>query len=280
MTRERTRDQLERRARGAMIQYALFRWESAVVIAGAILLTYFLPRPFPAWPIWGWGALACAAVLLIVYTSLTDPETNARVVAELFRQRFNPRRIRDETLRSQVEQALRYHERMERLVHRQRSGVLRDHLMETVRQLEDWLESVYRLAEKVDAYLSDPIIHRDRAKVPEDIRRLRAQLQREDDPSVRAQLEAALKSREAQWRSLEALDNTMDRARYQLEATISALGTVYSQIQLIGARDVDSDRARRLRKDISDQVAALQDIVQAIDEVYETSFEEGASVES
>ncbi|HEY63123.1 MAG TPA: hypothetical protein G4O02_00975 [Caldilineae bacterium] len=269
MSRERLRDQIERQARQAMIQYALFRWESAVIIAGAILLTAFLPQPFPGWPIWGWGAMALVAEVLIFYTSLTDPEVNARVVADLFRQRFNPRRIRNPSLRAQVEQALGYHERMERLVRQQRAGVLRDHLLDTIRQLEDWLENLYRLAQKLDAYQSDPIIRRDREKVPEDIRRLRAQLRREDDPDVRTQLEAALASREAQWRSLEALDNTMDRARYQLESTISALGTIYSQIQLIGARDVDSDRARRLRQDIADQIAALQDIVQAIEEVYE-----------
>ncbi len=270
MSPESARKQIERRARRAIVQYALFRWESAVVIAGTILLSFFLPQPFPGWPAWGWIALAVVAELLIVYTSLTDPETNARVVADLFRQRFNPREIRDRALREQLEQALDYHERVERLVQQQRGGVLRDRLADTTAQLGDWLESIFRLARQLDAYQADAIIRRDRAAVPEDIRRLRARLREEDDPSVRAQLEATLASRESQWRSLEALDNTMDRARYQLESTISALGTVYSQIQLIGARDVDSDRAQRLRQDIADQVAALHDIVQAINEVYQT----------
>ncbi len=273
MSPESAREQIERRARRAIVQYALFRWESAVVIAGAILLSFFLPQPFPGWPPWGWIALAGVAELLIVYTSLTDPETNARVVAELFRQRFNPREIRDQALRGQLEQALDYHERVERLVQQQRGGVLRDRLADTTAQLGDWLENIFRLARQLDAYQADPIIRRDRAAVPEDLRRLRARLREEDDPGVRAQLEAALASRESQWRSLEALDNTMDRARYQLESTISALGTVYSQIQLIGAREVDSDRARRLRQDIADQVATLHDLVQAINEVYQIGDE-------
>lgn len=268
MSPESAREQIERRARRAIVQYALFRWESAVVIAGAILLSFFLPRPFPGWPAWGWIALAVLAELLIVYTSLTDPETNARVVAELFRRRFNPGEIRDRALREQLEQALDYHERVERLVQQQRGSMLRDRLADTTAQLGDWLENIFRLARQLDAYQADPIIRRDRSAVPEDIRRLRARLREEDDPDVRAQLEAALASRESQWRSLEMLDNTMDRARYQLESTISALGTVYSQIQLIGARDVDSDRAQRLRQNIADQVAALHDLMQAISEVY------------
>ena len=273
MSPESARRQIERQARRAIIQYALFRWESAVVIAGAILLSFFLPQPFPGWPVWGWFALATMAELLIVYTSLMDPETNARVVAELFRQRFNPREIRDRTLREQLEQALNYHERVERLVQQQRDSVLRDRLADTTAQLGDWLENIFRLARQLDAYQADSIIRRDRMAVPEDIRRLRARLREEDDAGVRAQLEAALTSREAQWYSLEALDNTMDRARYQLESTISALGTIYSQIQLIGAREVDSDRARRLRQDIAEQVAALHDLVQAIHEIYQTGDE-------
>mgnify|MGYP001153930698 CR=1 FL=1 len=273
MSPESARKQIERQARRAIVQYALFRWESAVVIAGAILLSFFLPQPFPGWPVWGWFALAAVAELLIVYTSLMDPETNARVVAELFRQRFNPREIRDRALREQLEQALSYHERVERLVQQQRDGVLRDRLADTTAQLGDWLENIFRLARQLDAYQADSIIRRDRMAVPEDIRRLRTRLREEDDADVRAQLEAALASREAQWRSLEALDNTMDRARYQLESTISALGTIYSQIQLIGAREVDSERARRLRQDIAEQVAALHDLVQAINEVYRTGDE-------
>lgn len=263
-----------------MIQYALFRWESAVIVAGAILLSFFLPQPFPGWPIWGWAALGVVGVALIVYTSLTDPETNARVVASLFRERFNPREIRDRELRERVEQALDYHERAEMLVYRQRKGVLRDHLLDTTSQLADWLSSIFQLARQIDAYRSDPIIRRDRANVPEEIRRLREAREREDDPQVRAQLEATLAQREQQWKSLEALDNTIDRARYQLESTISALGTIYSQIALIEAKDIDSGRAQRLREDIAGQVQALQDIVQTIEELYRQPASEAASAEA
>jgi hypothetical protein len=60
----------------------------------------------------------------------------------------------------------------------------------------------------------------------------------------------------------------MEKAQYQLETTLTALGTVYSQILLISAKDIDSGRARRLREDISDQVAALQSLQSTLDEVY------------
>jgi uncharacterized protein YoxC len=37
---------------------------------------------------------------------------------------------------------------------------------------------------------------------------------------------------------------------------------------LIGARDTQGDKAQRLREDITEQVKSLQDLVQAMDEVY------------
>jgi hypothetical protein len=55
-----------------------------------------------------------------------------------------------------------------------------------------------------------------------------------------------------------------------LESTITAMGTVYSQMMILGSRDVASGRAQRLEQDITDQVQALQDIVQTMDEMYKT----------
>jgi len=61
----------------------------------------------------------------------------------------------------------------------------------------------------------------------------------------------------------------MERAQFQLESTITAMGTVYSQMMILGARDVASGRAQRLQQDIDDQVQALQDVVHTVDEVYQ-----------
>ena len=61
----------------------------------------------------------------------------------------------------------------------------------------------------------------------------------------------------------------MDRADLQLDHSLASLGTVYSQMLLIGSKDVDSDRAERLRDDIRDQVLALHDITETLNEVYD-----------
>lgn len=62
----------------------------------------------------------------------------------------------------------------------------------------------------------------------------------------------------------------MKRAGLQLDNTLAALGTLYAQVQVIDSKDMDSARARRLRDEIHDEVAELQDTILAMDEVYST----------
>jgi hypothetical protein len=57
-------------------------------------------------------------------------------------------------------------------------------------------------------------------------------------------------------------------AEFQLENTLAALGTLYTQLQLIGAKDVNSGRTQRLQEDVAEQIASLQGIAEAMDEVY------------
>ena len=63
----------------------------------------------------------------------------------------------------------------------------------------------------------------------------------------------------------------MQRAELQLETTMTALGTIYSQTMLVGAKDIDSGRAKRLRQDIDSEVSELDDVLLAMDEVYASS---------
>jgi mannose/cellobiose epimerase-like protein (N-acyl-D-glucosamine 2-epimerase family) len=115
------------------------------------------------------------------------------------------------------------------------------------------------------------VLDRDRREAPREIAALRSRLQNEDDPAVRQQLEQAVVSKEEQLANLHKLENVMEKAEYQLETTLTALGTVYSQLLLISAKDIDSGRAQRLRDDIAAQVANLQSLQETLDEVYGSS---------
>jgi len=151
------------------------------------------------------------------------------------------------------------------------AGLLRDHLLDTTGGVADWVASVFGLAKRVDRYNSDQMVLRDRRDLPHEIAELRARLQREDNEAVRQELQQAIAAKEGQLVNLQKLQNMMEKAGFQLETTLTALGTVYSQILLISAKDIDSGRAQRLREDISDQVASLQSLQTTLDEVYGSS---------
>ena len=263
------RSELQKKAQSAILQYAFFRWESAVILAGTILLTALFSHPFSWWPVWGWPLLGLLGLAAIVHSSLTDAETNARILQELFQEQFDPRRIRDQDLRGDVETALEYQRHIEAQVRGQRAGVLRDRLEDTANQLSNWTGNIYRLALRLDTYRGDALLARDREKVPQEIEALAARRRREGDLSVQRELDEVLESKGKQWQTLRALDARMKQAELQLEQSLTALATVYSQVQLIDAQDVDSSRSERLQADIQEQVSRLNDLVSSISEVYD-----------
>jgi len=262
------RTELERRAWQAMLSFAIFRLESALTIAVTIILIFLFPSPFPWWQWWYWLIIGVAAEALIIYTSLSDASLAQKVVSDMLRGEFNARELRSAKYRDKVEKALEYRERIEGIIRQSRQGVLREHLQEDARRITEWVSNVFGLAKRLDAYENDEIIERDRQSVQRAIKDFEARLRLESDAAVRAQMQETIRSKKTHWDNLQRLQNTMEKAEFQLENTLSAMGTVYAQLQLIGAKDVDSSRARRLREDIAEQVTALQDIAEAMDEVY------------
>jgi Asp-tRNA(Asn)/Glu-tRNA(Gln) amidotransferase C subunit len=191
------------------------------------------------------------------------------VLEKLFREQFDPHQIKDQKLRKDVETALEYQHSIEAQVREQRDGALRDRLADTANQLSNWVGNIYRLARRLDTYRGDVLLAKERKRVPEEIETLAARRKLESDPTVQRELDEALESKNKQWQALRALDSHMKQAELQLEQGLTALATVYSQMQLIDAQGLDSSRSERLRADIQEQVERLNDLVASINEVYD-----------
>ena len=266
-------EELEQKATRAILTRSIYRWESAVIIAltlGLSVLTVVGLVPVPDfWQWWFWAALGGAGEIALVWSSLKDPEFRARAVAEMFREKFNAREISNARLRAQANKALEYRDRIHESIQEGREGVLREHLLDVSRGINQWLENLFRLARRLDAYEADPMIHQDISAVQPAIEALKQRLSTEDDDTVKRQISQAIAQRQIQRDNLEKLQNVMERAEFQLESTITAMGTVYSQVMILGSRDVASGRAGRLQQDIADQVQSLQDVVKTMDEVYQ-----------
>lgn len=265
------RTELQEQAKSAILQYAILRWESAVVLALTVVLFFLLRRPFAWWPPFGWPLLGVIGLLVLAYSSLNDPETNARVLRDLFQEQFNPRQIHDKELREDVESALEYQRRIETEIHKQRSGLIRDRMEDTANQITTWLSNIYQLAVRVDAYRADDLLAREREALPKELDRLNAQRKLESNATVQKQLDDVIAGKGKHWQTLRDLDARMKQAALQLEQSLTALATVYSQIQLIDAQSVGSGQAERLQADINEQVARLNDLVVSINEVYDYS---------
>jgi hypothetical protein len=273
MTKNNLQDELEQQATRAILTRSVYRWESAVIIAvtmglAVLSLAGVLPSLFSFWRWWFWLVLGVLGEAALVWSSLQDPEFRARAVAEMFREKFHLREIQDKKLRGQVEQALEYRDRIDEAIGKTREGALRDHLKDVSQGVTNWVASVFQLAQRLDAYAADETIRRDLQAVEPAIQKLKERLAQEDDDTVKRQISQAVAQRQIQRDNLRKLENVMERAEFQLESTLTAMGTVYSQMILLSAADVASGRAQRLQQDISDQVQSLQDVVQTMDEVY------------
>jgi hypothetical protein len=271
MAKSSFRAELEQRATRAILTRSVYRWESAAIIALTLILSVLVPQPLPFWQWWYWLILGGLGEAGLVYSSLKDPEFRAKAVAEMFREKFKAREIEDQGLRQGVEKALEYRDRIDKVINTSREGVLRDHMQDVVQGTTDWMENVFRLARRLDAYKGDRMIHQDLQSLPPTIAELKKRLQKEDSDTVRRQISQTIAQNQIQHDNLRKLENVMEQAEFQLQSTISAIGTVHSQMMILGSRDVASGRAQRLEQDIVDQVQALQDIVHTMDEVYQTS---------
>ncbi len=270
---------LEQRAQQAILQYAFFRPESALTIALTLLFTAFavladvntlsLPGFLDAIPWFAWLGGGLLAEAAIVYSSLTDPQAHRRVVAAMLRQEFQPERLRHTWLQEQVEEAFKYRERITEAIRERRDSVLKDHLADTAGQLDEWLEEVYGLAQRLDRFQAERELHaRNRERARERLQQLRAQLEEEKNPAVKGDIQHNINSLERQLQTIRQLEDAMERARLRLENTLTAMGTIYTQTMLVGAKDIDSGRAQRLRQEISEEVNELGDVLSAMDEVY------------
>jgi hypothetical protein len=269
MAEESIITRIEQDARKALVQNAFFNAQTGLTLGAAILLTVFFRQPFAFWPWWGWPVIALVAEIALVVSTLTDKAEQQRVIESLFREKYNASGIHDRNLRAKLNEAEQYLQRIQQTAAGQRSSVLRDRLKETADQVYDWIANMVRLARRIDAYRSDEVIGRDNRSLPEEIKELTRRMNLETNAQVRQQMAATLASKQQFAANLQELHDRMERADLQLDHSLAALGTVYSQMLLVGSADVDSDRAERLRGDIKNEVLALQDLVDSLNEVYQ-----------
>ena len=271
-------DRVLEQAKKQLLQYAAFRPESAVVLALAIIGAglALIGVPWVPFPFWVWllgGLLGYGAIAL---STLRDKKFYEQVVNKTFSEQFNVREIRSKELQSKVMKALEYRELMVKEIQRRDNPVLDEHLMDAANRTEDWIAQIFRLAQSVDLFEQDRVISRDMADTPRELAQLQSQLRGSLGGPVQMELARTIELKKKQIESLQNLKDTMARARLQLDNTLTAMGTMYMQVKVLGSKDVNSERTQRLQNDMIEQVRSLEDTASAMDELYRAGFARGA----
>lgn len=264
---------IQREAIIRAITTAFFGIESAGVIALTIIFTALAIFGFEplAWssPIF-WVIAGLVAELALIGVSLTDPQHWRKVAEEHLMQEFDPNDIKNLRSRERLEKALVYRIGMEDLV-RNTSGPMHTSLRQTAEEMEKGIRIMYDLGRRLDHLQTNTLLIEDIQTVPQAVKQMKQRIEIERDPAIRAELERALQSKQAQLDNLRQLESTMKRADIQIDNMLAAMGASYTQMQLIGAKGIDSSKARRLREDVAEQVAKTQDVLHAMDEVQQLS---------
>ena len=207
------RTDIQKRAQSSVFQYAVFRWESALVIGLTLILFFLVPRPFPWWPRYGWLIMGLAGLAAVIYSSLTDADSNARVMLKLFQEQFDTGKLKDKELRKDIDTALEYQRRIEMQVRQQKRSLIRERLETTANQITDWISSMYALALRLDAYRRDDLLAQQRTTLPPELQQLTEQRKRTTNPSTQAQLDLVIDSKGKQWQALRGTGRPHDRGR-------------------------------------------------------------------
>ncbi len=258
-----------------MIEYAFFRWESAVTLGmmvGGTGLSFYLSHR-GILPSWAWGvclAVGLLAEIILVFSSLSDKASNEAIITRLLQQEYYPEKLLNKALQAQIDKAFAYHSRLENRVNQWRDTSLKNHLNETAEQIRRWLKTSYTLAQRIDLYLAEyDLLKADKQHAVKRLNVLNQQLTQEKNADMRHQLELTISSLQRQVDALQGVDNTMKQAQLQLEHTVSAVGTIYSQTLLIEARALDGTRLQQVRQDVAEEVSQLTDILSAMQSVYQ-----------
>jgi hypothetical protein len=269
-----------------LLQYALYRWESAVILAMTLILVVLVPDPFrgvlTVWRWWMWIVLGGLAEVLILLTTVSDPDVRARIAGDRLRSQFDLDAIVDVDIRQQVAGVLDLWEQMQVMLAKaspgrvrspstqRRNGRLRARLQTIADDAALWIGALYGLARRLSDYRdqSEPgsPLYKHKESIPDAIQALEERLAQTADAEAKAQLEREIAARQALLGELERLDDLAEEAASRLASSHGALEAIYTQMQLVAARGVEGRRVQQLRGVVADHIRALSELEQEIAE--------------
>jgi hypothetical protein len=161
-----------------------------------------------------------------------------------------------------------YRRRITALIRQRKNGPLKDALLPVIDEIEAWEGRICQLTGWLAGFESDTTMQRDLRETPVAIDRLQSLLLEENDPEVQAQMNETLAGYREQQAHLGQLQSAARQVRLKLDEALSAMGLIYSQLQLLSVKELDKGSARRISEDIQEQTERLDDMLLSVGEVY------------
>ena len=241
-----------------------------VIVIGALSL---LSLPV-AWPAFIWGA-AVAIHLLVALTEQRKDRSKQRDEAAAVERdnrldqndlQYDQTTLSLESFQTQLEKAFAYRDRINEMVRTAPNEKRGARLQDVAAQVNDWVDAIANLAQRLDAFEQDALIHQDLETVPEAIASLEDQLASEQDATLQTALRRTLANRKNQLAALKQLQQLMKRSEIQMEDTLSSLGTIYSQLLTDQSTHQVADYSR-LSSAAEEETRLLQDRLDALAEI-------------
>jgi hypothetical protein len=236
-----------RRRAGAVLSYALNRWETQglilLVCAGIAATIAFLGGNLIV--VLGLVGFGLLGVGLMVVVSFRDATSVDEALTEV-----DLGAIHDRGLREKVARAQAYQRAIRQTVRQVRSETLRSSLDVITREMAEPIELVYTLAKRLEGYRSDGLLHQDR-------QRLLAAGGRLSEPE------------QQQLATLAKLDRLMADTASAIDGALAQMGASYSAVQLARTSgELKGAQTSDVLGDLRSQAAQLRDLDASLDEVY------------
>jgi hypothetical protein len=252
-----------------------------IIVIGCLAAINLLTSPSYPWFLWpamGWGIGVALHLWGLLLSENKDDREKEKVKHRVVRkdaelQQYPAQHptttkgpLTSKTIQAHLNKARAYKEQINSMIGATSDGNVNARLKDLARQVNEWMQAIEELARRVDRFQQNTLIRHDLESVPKSIKELEARLANETNEATRAELERTLTNRKNQLASLERLQNLMNRAEIQIESTLSALGTIYSQI-LTGQSTNHVADYSHLSTEVDEEVRNLQDHLEALEEV-------------
>jgi chromosome segregation ATPase len=266
------RAEIQRKATGAFLQYALFRLESAVIVAGTIILAgiaYAGDGHVWVLPWWLWLILGLAGWVAIIVSSVTDPDTSAKVLSQMLQARLDVTKIKDKTLRERAKAMGQYIRSAETDLYKLKNSTKQPVFEEAVEDIYTWVQQGTLFARYVDTYGRDYRLDERRAELPRKIETLVARLRYEKNPDIIERLNQEMATLGRDLQNLKLLDAQVQQAEPQLGQMLTALARVASELHVIAGEDaLAQDHMDHLRQEIQRYLGQMTDLANQMEQLY------------